>query len=115
VAALDLARHGIRVNAVCPGVVETSLGVPATPAPTARAGEDASPAAESAVQRFAERIPLGRIGQPDDVAEVVLFLGSAAARHVNGAAWLVDGGQTLQSVSNAPPGGRYPIASDRGP
>lgn len=89
-AALDLAPHGIRVNAVCPGVIETTLGVPGLK------GEHGG----SAVERFAERIPLGRIGQPEDVAEVVVFLASNAARHVNGALWLIDGGQTLQSHSN---------------
>ena len=89
-AALDLGPLGIRVNAVCPGVIETTLGVP---------GLEADSGA-SAVERFAERIPLRRIGQPEDVAEVVLFLASDAARHVNGACWLIDGGQTLQSHSN---------------
>jgi NAD(P)-dependent dehydrogenase (short-subunit alcohol dehydrogenase family) len=98
VAALDLAQYGIRVNAVCPGVIETTLGVP---------GMRGSGDRTSAVQHFAERIPLGRIGQPEDVAEVVVFLASDAARHVNGAAWLIDGGQTLQSFSNAPVGGKY--------
>ena len=89
-AALDLGPLGIRVNAVCPGVIETTLGVP---------GLEADNGA-SAVERFAERIPLRRIGQPEDVAEVVLFLASDAAFHVNGACWLIDGGQTLQSHSN---------------
>jgi NAD(P)-dependent dehydrogenase (short-subunit alcohol dehydrogenase family) len=89
-AALDLGPHGIRVNAVCPGVIETTLGVPGLAG--AKGG--------SAVARFAERIPLGRIGQPEDVAEIVVFLASESARHVNGALWLIDGGQTLQSHSN---------------
>lgn len=100
VAALDLARYGIRVNAVCPGVIETTLGVPGL-----REGKGTS-----AVEHFADRIPSRRIGQPEDVAEVVLFLASDAARHVNGAAWLIDGGQTLQSFSNAPEEGVYPLA-----
>ncbi|WP_457660701.1 SDR family NAD(P)-dependent oxidoreductase [Sinorhizobium medicae] len=101
VAALDLARYRIRVNAICPGVIETTLGVPGL-------GEDKG---SSAVEHFADRIPLRRIGQPADVAEVVLFLASDAARHVNGAAWLIDGGQTLQSFSNAPKEGVYPLES----
>lgn len=91
-AALDLGPYGIRVNAVCPGVIGTPLGVPGL-------GEDGG---QSAVARFAERIPTGRIGHPEDVAEVVLFLASKAARHVNGALWVIDGGQTLQSHSNGP-------------
>lgn len=89
-AALDLGPYGIRVNAVCPGVIETTLGVPGLK----------EEHGGSTVERFAERIPLGRIGQPEDVAEVVVFLASNAARHVSGALWLIDGGQTLQSHSN---------------
>ncbi len=98
-AAFDLAKYGIRVNAVCPGVIETTLGVPGM-----REGADQ---AQSAVQQFAKRIPLKRIGQVDDVGEVVAFLASDAARHVNGAAWLIDGGQTLQSFANGPESGEY--------
>jgi len=99
-AALDLGAHAIRVNAICPGVIETSLGVPGI-------DDGTTDSKISAVAHFAERIPLRRIGQADDVAEIVLFLGSDAARHVTGAAWLVDGGQTLQSFSNAPRDGAY--------
>jgi NAD(P)-dependent dehydrogenase (short-subunit alcohol dehydrogenase family) len=98
VAALDAAPYGIRVNAICPGVIETSLGVPA-------AGDSDF---KSSVQHFADRIPLRRIGQPDDVAAVVAFLASDEARHVTGADWLIDGGQTLQSWANAPASGAFP-------
>ncbi|WP_145713114.1 SDR family NAD(P)-dependent oxidoreductase [Mesorhizobium tianshanense] len=95
VAAIDAAPYGIRVNAICPGVIETTLGVPAA------GGGDF----ESGVQHFADRIPLRRIGQPDDVAA---FLASDEARHVTGADWLIDGGQTLQSWANAPAGSAFP-------
>jgi NAD(P)-dependent dehydrogenase (short-subunit alcohol dehydrogenase family) len=98
-AALDLAPHGIRVNAVCPGVIETALGVP---------GLDET---RAAAERFASAIPSRRIGQPGDVAEVVAFLASDAARHVTGASLLIDGGQTLQSFANGPAGGVYPLAT----
>jgi NAD(P)-dependent dehydrogenase (short-subunit alcohol dehydrogenase family) len=98
-AALDLAPHGIRVNAVCPGVIETALGVP---------GLDET---RAAAQRFASAIPSRRIGQPEDVAEVVAFLASDAARHMTGASLLIDGGQTLQSFANGPAGGVYPLAT----
>ena len=98
IAALDVARYGIRVNAVCPGVIETSLGVPSDDEEGYRQG----------TERFANRIPLRRIGQPEDVAAVVAFLASAEAAHVTGVGWLIDGGQTMQSWSNAPEGDRYP-------
>ena len=99
VAALDVARYGIRVNAVCPGVIETSLGVPADDPDAYRQG----------VRKFADRIPLRRIGQPEDVAAVVAFLASDDAAHITGVGWLIDGGQTMQSWSNAPDGS-YPLA-----
>jgi len=98
-AALDLAPYGIRVNAVCPGVIETTLGVP---------GLDVT---RAAANRFARAIPLRRIGQPEEVAEVVAFLASDGARHVTGASWLIDGGQTLQSFANGPELGSYPLRS----
>jgi NAD(P)-dependent dehydrogenase (short-subunit alcohol dehydrogenase family) len=98
IAALDMAPYGIRVNAICPGVIETRLGVPA--------GDDA--AYRAGVERFANRIPLRRIGEPSDVAAAVAFLASDEARHVTGVGWLIDGGQTLQSWANAPDAEAYP-------
>jgi NAD(P)-dependent dehydrogenase (short-subunit alcohol dehydrogenase family) len=97
-AALDAAPYGIRVNAVCPGVIETQLGIPDL-------GEELS-----GRDRFAARIPLRRVGTPADVAAVVAFLASDDARHVTGAGVLVDGGQTLQSWSNAPAADSFPLA-----
>lgn len=97
-AALDAAPWGIRVNAICPGVIETPLGVPAAD----RAGYLAR------VRRFADRIPLRRIGQPEDVAAAVAFLASDDACHVTGVDWLIDGGQTLQSWANGPDLPAYP-------
>jgi NAD(P)-dependent dehydrogenase (short-subunit alcohol dehydrogenase family) len=78
VAALDYARSGVRVNAVCPGLI-------ATPLVTAVLG--------SAVQEFVDtRIPLGRIGQPSDVAEAVTWLCSDDAAFITGVALAMDGG-----------------------
>jgi NAD(P)-dependent dehydrogenase (short-subunit alcohol dehydrogenase family) len=99
-AALDAAPYGIRVNAVCPGVIETPLGIPDL--------DDGT----SGLERFAARIPSRRVGQPADVAAVVAFLLSDDSRHVNGAAWLIDGGQTLQSWANAPDSDHFPLARD---
>ncbi len=91
-AAFDMGRHGIRVNTVAPGVIETPLGIP--------------PKIPGMVMLTAEqraaRIPLGRIGQPRDVAAVIAFLASSDAAHVTGSAYLIDGGQTLQSWANSP-------------
>jgi NAD(P)-dependent dehydrogenase (short-subunit alcohol dehydrogenase family) len=98
VAALDCAGYGIRVNAVCPGVIQTRLGVPA-------ADETAF---EESTKRFSDRIPLRRIGQPEDVAATVAFLASDDARHITGSELLIDGGQTLMSWANAPDADAYP-------
>lgn len=92
--ALELGRHRIRVNAICPGIIETPLSF--------RQGTADLAAWERFFGRFAERIPLGRVGQPEDVAATVAFLASDDARHITGASLLIDGGQTLQSWSNAP-------------
>lgn len=91
--ALQLGGQGIRVNAVCPGIIKTRLSF----TPDTTEGEW-----EAYYEEFARRIPLRRVGMPEDVAAVVAFLASDDARHVSGALILVDGGQTLQSWSNAP-------------
>jgi 3-oxoacyl-[acyl-carrier protein] reductase len=83
VAALELARAGIRVNSVAPGVVATPLMESTLERPGVR--ED-----------FLQHIPLGRIGDPADVAESVAFLLSDAARYVTGQTLAVDGGLSLR-------------------
>jgi NAD(P)-dependent dehydrogenase (short-subunit alcohol dehydrogenase family) len=98
VAALDCAPYGIRINAVCPGVIQTTLGVPAAD----------KAAFEASTKRFSDRIPLRRIGQPEDVAATVAFLASDDARHLTGSELLIDGGQTLMSWANAPDADAYP-------
>jgi len=99
-AALEYVRHGIRVNAVCPGLIYTDLvrdavaggSGPATPARrlVARAFE---PLVKSLIS---SRQPSGRAGLPEEVAEAVLWLCSDAAAYVNGAALPVDGGFTAK-------------------
>lgn len=81
-AAIELAPHGIRVNAVAPGPVYT---------PMTKAGMD-DPAAREA---WEARIPLGRIGRTDDLVPLVLLVASGEAGHVTGAVVPVDGGQLL--------------------
>jgi NAD(P)-dependent dehydrogenase (short-subunit alcohol dehydrogenase family) len=81
--AVELAPHGIRVNAVAPTFVETSMTRPFLANQAFRA-------------EVLERIPLGRLGSVADVAGAVVFLASPAAALVTGASLLVDGGWTAQ-------------------
>ncbi|ANH67277.1 SDR family oxidoreductase [Mitsuaria sp. 7] len=76
-AALDVASRGIRVNAVCPGCIETPMG------------DEIDPAAMTA---FLKLQPIGRMGRPEEVAAAVLWLCSPAASMVLGVALPVDGG-----------------------
>lgn len=78
-AAIALGPYGIRCNSVMPGTIATDLNK-----------EDLSSPDKLAYMKG--RIPLGRLGEPQDVANVVVFLASDMARYVTGAALLVDGG-----------------------
>ncbi len=77
----ESARHGITANAVCPGWVDTEL--------VSDLGDEAR-AAEAA------RIPAGRFGTPEEVADAILFLASQRARYVTGTTLTVDGGLTMR-------------------
>jgi NAD(P)-dependent dehydrogenase (short-subunit alcohol dehydrogenase family) len=84
VAALDYARQGIRVNAVCPGSIETPLF------------EEAA-AADPGLRGLVEAgHPVGRLGRPGEVADAVVWLASDASSFVTGQPILVDGGYTAQ-------------------
>jgi acetoacetyl-CoA reductase/3-oxoacyl-[acyl-carrier protein] reductase len=79
-AARELGGFGVRVNAVAPGWIDTPM--------TARVPEEFH-------RRAVEESALGRLGEPDDVARVVIFLVSDLARHVTGQVLRVDGGQLM--------------------
>src|SRR5947207_3996432 len=87
-AAQQLGRHNINVNAICPGVTRTELG--ARNAVT-RAAERGLTVAELNAEAEA-RIPIGRANQPEDIAAMAVFLASPAARNITGQAYNVYGG-----------------------
>ena len=76
-----LGPHGIRVNAMAPGVIKTDM--------TRRQWET-----PKAIEASLDTIPLGRLGQPEDIANLALFLCSDAASYINGALITIDGGVT---------------------
>ena len=84
--SLEMAPHGVRVNCVCPGDVDTSL----VDKQIANANQDAAVAKAEMGQHY----PLGRIGKPHETGEVIVFLLSSKASFVTGAAWTIDGGLT---------------------
>jgi meso-butanediol dehydrogenase/(S,S)-butanediol dehydrogenase/diacetyl reductase len=79
--AVDHARDGIRVNAVCPGPVETPLLLPVLSLPGVR-------------EEYAKLIPMGRVAEPDEIAGAVVFLASDDASFMTGAMLVIDGGVT---------------------
>ena len=81
--AVDLAPKGIRVNCICPGYVETNMTRILTDVP-------------ESYEFLKERHPIGRLGQPEDIANAALFLASDEAAFVTGAPLIVDGGYTAQ-------------------
>ncbi|MFC1944643.1 SDR family NAD(P)-dependent oxidoreductase [Chloroflexota bacterium] len=90
--ALDLAPHNILVNAIAPGGIRTPG---AQSAAQVAAMESIGINLEERWQKHMDRTPLGRIGQPDEIAKVVLFLASTAADYITGSVIEVDGGYLL--------------------
>ncbi|HVA78247.1 MAG TPA: SDR family oxidoreductase, partial [Candidatus Binataceae bacterium] len=88
-AALEFAPFGVRVNCICPGVIETPLVM------------DNFALVEGARKMFDAMHPLGRMGQPQEVAKAVLFLASDDASFITGHALAVDGGMMAGVAGSA--------------
>jgi len=90
--ALDYAHFNIRANAVCPGTIETPLYHQAIDKYCQRSGAD-----KKKIHHEEEQLqPLRRLGQPEEVAELVLFLASDKATFITGSLQVIDGGYTAQ-------------------
>lgn len=79
--ALDHAKDGIRINAVCPGEVNTPM----------IQSERSEPVTPELMQRLADSVPMGRLADPGEIAQMVVFLASAKASYMSGSLVLVDG------------------------
>lgn len=88
VAAMELAPKKIRVNAMCPGAIDTPMSNPSQLDPTA------DPAETSAAldELYARLVPLGRVGRPEEVARLALFLTGEDSSYITGQPFVVDGG-----------------------
>lgn len=84
--ALELAPHNIQVNAIAPGGIAT---------PGTGAGKPVTPEMETILKKFLEKIPMKRMGDPDDIGKVALFLASDLASYMTGSQVVVDGGVLL--------------------
>ena len=84
--AREVARHGITVNVVCPGITETAL---------LQGMREESPKNAKVIEAIGRAIPLGRTGQPEDIATAVAFLASPEANYITGQTLSVSGGLTM--------------------
>ncbi|UQA34570.1 SDR family NAD(P)-dependent oxidoreductase [Streptomyces cavourensis] len=88
VAAMELAGKGVRVNAICPGAIDTAMSNPALLDP------DADPSGSDAAldAYYRELVPMGRIGRPEEVAALALFLTADDSSYITGQPFVIDGG-----------------------
>ena len=84
--ALDHVKEGIRINAVCPGEVNTPM----------LASQRSQPVTSQLLEQLAETVPLGRLAEPIEIARVVLFLASASASYMTGSMVAVDAGYSAR-------------------
>ncbi|MFJ7902896.1 SDR family NAD(P)-dependent oxidoreductase [Streptomyces sp. NPDC096198] len=101
VAAIELAPRGIRVNALCPGAVDTPMSNPALLDPDA----DPEEAARALAGLYRGLVPLGRIGRPEEVARAALFLTSEDSSYLTGQPLVIDGGWLAGVPFPGQPGG----------
>jgi NAD(P)-dependent dehydrogenase (short-subunit alcohol dehydrogenase family) len=90
--ALDVARYGIRINALCPGWVDTPFNDPYTKQLGGRK------ALENAISNI---VPMGRFATPEEIAEIILFMVSDRSSYMTGHALVADGGESLAGGTNA--------------
>lgn len=91
IAAEYLAPHGINVNAICPGMVQTDMFKGIVSLRSEETGQEAL----QIKKNIESEIPLGRVNQPEDVAALVLFLVSDSSRNITGQALNIDGGMIM--------------------
>ncbi|MGF6446870.1 SDR family NAD(P)-dependent oxidoreductase [Paraburkholderia youngii] len=84
--AVEPGRHGIRVNGLAPGFIRT-----------AQALSEQHSKGESGLNAVSASVPLGRVGEPEDMADVITFMASDKARYLTGQTIMVDGGLAIQS------------------
>jgi 2-deoxy-D-gluconate 3-dehydrogenase len=86
-----MARHGVRVNAIAPGGVRTE----GTSRPLEGSGMTAEQAEQFLTEFVRTKVPLGRMGDPDDIAAAAVFLAAPASSYMTGELVVVDGGMLL--------------------
>lgn len=90
--AVEYASRGIRVNALSPGLIDTQIWTDI---------KDAAPDLEECLAFWKSNIPMGRVGTPEEVADVAVFLASNKSAYITGSNIIADGGMTSQLISQA--------------